>query len=77
MTTFTYNGTDRIVANAGTVTEAQSQFGFFKDNDSTHLPSWVDVSNSTHKSAFETHQPVFMSLTMREPTAASAARAST
>jgi hypothetical protein len=74
---FTHSGYDRIVASAGT--DAQNQLGFFKDNNTKRLPSWVDVTNGTHKSAFETHQPVFMSLTMRAPNAGAAAavRAST
>jgi hypothetical protein len=59
---FKYNGTDRIVSSVGT--DAQSSFGFFKDNNATRLPSWVDVTNSTHTSLFETHQPVFMVLTL-------------
>jgi hypothetical protein len=67
---FTHSGYDRIVATAGT--DAQSQYGFFKDNNAKRLPSWVDVTNSTHKSAFETHQPVFMALTMHSPNAGAA-----
>ena len=62
---FTYNSTDRIVSSVGT--DAQSSFGFFKDNNADHLPSWVDYTKGTHKSAFETHQPVFMSLVMQVP----------
>ena len=61
------NSTDRIVSSVGT--DAQSSFGFFKDNNADHLPSWVDYTKGTHKSAFETHQPVFMSLAMQEKSA--------